>query len=160
MINIEIQGKLPQVNTNFESVMEKITDIMYRSVQMNFIAGGRPQPWKSLQPFGESSHLMRSGNMFENIQLKWDASSATVYLDTARVPYAAINNFGGTIQHPGSDKFQAFDRGGEMIFTHGTQPHAINIPARPFMMFQEEDKTRILEIMRSSIFTTSQQENV
>jgi phage gpG-like protein len=154
MIDIQITGTLPKLNDNLEPAMEKIVDIMFRSVQENFLASGRPNQWAPLQPFGEQSHL---GNIFENIQLKWDATSATVYLDTSRVPYAAIHNFGGVIKHPGSDKFQAFEYMGGMIFTHGTKAHNINIPQRMFMMFQEEDKTKILEILSSAIFIQGEQ---
>ena len=136
MIDIQITGTLPKLNDNLEPAMEKIADIMFRSVQENFLAGGRPNQWAPLQPFGEPSHLMQSGEMFQNIQLKWDATSATVYLDTSRVPYAAIHNFGGTIKHPGSDKFQAFEYMGGMIYTYGTKAHNINIPQRMFMHFQ------------------------
>jgi phage gpG-like protein len=152
MLNIELTGTLPKLNNNLEPAMEKIADVMFRSVQENFLAGGRPNQWAPLQPLGEQSHLYQSGRMFENIQLKWDATSAMVYLDTARVPYAAIHNFGGVIKHPGSDKFQAFEYMGGMVFTHGTKAHNINIPQRMFMLFQEEDKTKILEILSSAIF--------
>jgi phage gpG-like protein len=153
MIDIQITGTLPKLNDNLEPAMEKIADIMFRSVQQNFLAGGRPNQWAPLQPFGESSHLMKSGKMFENIQLRWDSTSATVYLDSSRVPYAAIHNFGGTIKHPGSDKFQAFEyMGGLVVLPHGTKPHDIPIPQRMFMLFQEEDKTKILEILSSAIF--------
>jgi phage gpG-like protein len=153
MIDIQITGTLPKLNDNLEPAMEKIADIMFRSVQQNFLAGGRPNQWAPLQPFGESSHLMKSGKMFENIQLRWDSTSATVYLDSSRVPYAAIHNFGGTIKHPGSDKFQAFEyMGGLVVLPYGTKPHDIPIPQRMFMLFQEEDKTKILEILSSAIF--------
>ena len=155
MIDIKITGTLPKVNTNFEPQMEQIADLMYRSVQENFLSGGRPNQWAPLQPLGEISHLMRNGNLFENIQLRWNDKEAVVWVDTARVPYAAINNYGGTIKHPGSEKFQVFDYMGGTVFTHGTKPHNINIPARPFMLFQEEDKTRILEILSSAIFIES-----
>ncbi len=156
MINIQIDGQLPQLNADLTQAMEQIADVMYRSVQENFIAGGRPNQWAPLQPLGVDSHLYQSGRLFESIQLMWDDKSATAFIDTARVPYAAILNFGGTIKHPGSNKFQAFMYGGEMIYTHGTRPHDINIPARTFMMFQDEDKTRILDVLSSAIFTTSQ----
>lgn len=155
MINIQIEGKLPELNADLEPAMQEIADVMFRSVQQNFIAGGRPDQWAPLMPLGQSSHLYRTGNLFESLQLAWDKSSATVFIDTARIPYAAILNFGGIIKHPGSSKFQAFDLGGKMIYTHGTKAHDIPIPARPFMVFQEEDKEQILQTLSNAIFLTN-----
>ena len=156
MIEIQIKGQLPNLNSNLEPAMGKVVDIMYRSVQENFIAGGRPNQWEPLKPFGESSHLMKSGNMFQNIMLRWSDREAVVFIDTAKVPYAAIHNFGGTIKHPGSSKFQAFEYGGGMVYTWGTKPHDIPMPKRQFMMFQEEDKAKILQTLSDAIFTTSE----
>jgi len=156
MIDIQLTGQLPQLNADLESAMEQIADIMFRSVQQNFIAGGRPDQWAPLMPLmAQASHLYQTGNLFESIQIAWGDKSATVFIDTVRVPYAAINNFGGVIKHPGSSKFQVFDYGGGTIFTHGTKPHDIPIPARTFMMFQEEDKTQILQTLSNAIFMTN-----
>ena len=50
------------------------------------------------------------------------------------VKYAAIHEFGGIIQHPGSDKLQAWtNAAGKKIVVHGTKPHAIPMPERSFM---------------------------
>lgn len=159
MIDVTITGTLPQLNSDLTEAMEKVATIMYESVQQNFITGGRPTQWTPLKSYELSgsmaSHLMQSGYMFENIQLEWDGQSATVFIDTARVPYAAIHNFGGVIQHPGSSKFQAFEYGGGMVYTWFTKAHAIPIPQRQFMMFQDEDRTKILEIVGNAIFTES-----
>jgi len=151
MIDFIEQGRKISINTDLMSTFESIGDLMYRSVQMNFIAGGRPNQWEGLQPLGEPSHLYKTGKLQESVQLKWTDNSATVYVDTARVPYAKILHRGGTIKHPGSDKFQVFPYMGGMVYTHGTPPHDINIPARPFMMFQEQDRIEIKNKLRNSI---------
>jgi phage gpG-like protein len=155
MIQIEMTGNLPTLNADLEPAMEKIADIMFRSVQENFIVGGRPNLWEPLQPFGLPSHLMQTGRMFESIQLQWGSTSATVFIDTSRVPYAAIHNFGGVIKHPGSSKFQAFEYGGGTVFTHYTKPHDIPIPKRQFMMFQDQDREQILQTLSNAIFFQS-----
>jgi phage gpG-like protein len=93
--------------------------------------------------------------MFESIQIEWGEKSASVFIDTERVPYARIHNEGGTIKHPGSNKFQAFGFGDGMVFTHYTKPHDIQIPRRQFMLFQDEDKTAILELLSNAIFSES-----
>ena len=79
---------------------------------------------------------------------------AEVGIDTAIVPYAAIHQFGGTIEHPGSDKFQAFEIGGQWVYTHGTKPHPITIPARPYMMFQDADVEQIIQILGDKIVSS------
>ena len=63
--------------------------------------------------------------------------------------YTDIHNFGGSFMHPGSDKFQAWMGANGMVFTHGTRPHMINMPARPFILFQEEDFAAIDKIFKS-----------
>lgn len=155
MIDVKLSGDMPTVNTDYTSAMEQIRDIMFASVQQNFITGGRPTQWEPLQPFGLPSHLYQSGAMFDSIQVEHDRNHASVFIDTARMPYAAIHNYGGTIKHPGSKKFQAFQYGDAMVFTYGTKAHDIRIPQRQFMMFQEEDKTAILQILGNAIFIES-----
>jgi hypothetical protein len=51
-----------------------------------------------------------------------------------KVLYARIHEQGGTIHHPGSvGKLQVFQAGGKTIFATRTKPHAIRIPARPYL---------------------------
>lgn len=61
---------------------------------------------------------------------------------TSEAEYAAIHEFGGTIQHPGGTPY--FMRDGKPVFVsnsghgafHGlpvTKPHTIEMPARPYM---------------------------
>jgi phage gpG-like protein len=123
MLDIKIEGQLPKLNSNLEPAMEKIADIMFRSVQQNFITGGRPDQWQPLKS-GQPSHLYRNGWLFENVQLSWTPSSATVYVDLGRVPYA--------------------------IYLQMGTKHMV---AREFMMFQEQDKEKILQEVSSAIFS-------
>ena len=153
MIGIQLTGTLPQVNSDFTEMMSDIGQLMLESVQQNFIAGGRPNQWEPLKT-GEQAHLYKTGYMYWSVQTYSGSNEAVVFIDTNRVPQAAIHNFGGTIKHPGSSKFQAFFYNGNWIYTWGTKPHDIDIPARPFMMFQEEDKNRILSMFSENIFGT------
>ena len=52
----------------------------------------------------------------------------------SKLPYAAIHEFGGIINHPGSMEVQAW-RGskGELVVTRGTKPHPIPIPQRAYL---------------------------
>lgn len=73
------------------------------------------------------------------------------------LPYLAIHEYGGVINHPGSDLFQAFaaDRwagfrtgataGSDWIFTQHTNPHAIPMPERSYLRYalqQRKDALR------------------
>lgn len=51
----------------------------------------------------------------------------------SKVIYARIHEEGGTINHPGSSKRQAWMSGGELVITHKTKPHEIAIGARPYL---------------------------
>jgi phage gpG-like protein len=153
---IEIKGLAEIPSGDMSPFTEKIARLMFRSVQENFIAGGRPNQWAPLKATGEQSHLYGSGELLSNIQMGWDSRSATVSVDTARVPYAAIHNFGGMIKHPGSDKLQVFQIGGATVFSRGTKPHDIRIPQRQYMMFQEEDIAAIGNMLVGYIFSLEQ----
>jgi phage gpG-like protein len=123
--------------------------IMFQSVMENFSSGGRPNTWAPLKKTGAPSHLYKSGRLIEQIRSHSGSDFAEVYVSD--VPYAAIQNFGGTIHHPGSTKFQAFQIGDKWVYTHGTQPHEIDIPARPFMLFQDEDVVRVQTLFAQDI---------
>ncbi len=89
----------------------------------------------------------RSGKLYDSIkqQMVENTTSlfARVYSDG--VVYAAIHEYGGTIKHPGSDKFQAWTDGyGGWIYAHKTKPHLIPMPERSYLR-------STLEEMRSEI---------
>jgi len=157
MIEITMTGNFPTLQPITSQTMESITMLMFRSIQDNFVAGGRPNQWEPLKKTGEPSFLAQSGTLMKSLEGSWDNYSAKVGIDTGKIKYAAIHQFGGTIKHPGSDKFQVFDIGDTVVFTHGTKAHNINIPARPYLLFQEIDKTKILEILSSAIFINAGQ---
>lgn len=76
-----------------------------------------------------------TGPLYQSIQsvVEEDTGSVTGRVFSQGVRYAAIQEYGGTIQHPGSNKLQVFPgRDGKMIFTRRTAPHAINIPERSY----------------------------
>lgn len=57
----------------------------------------------------------------------------------SKVIYAAIHEYGGTINHPGSTKRQAWYSDGQLVVTHKTKPHQITIDARPYLAPALED---------------------
>lgn len=69
----------------------------------------------------------------------------------SKAPYAAIQEFGGTIKHPGGTPY--FMRNGKPVFVsksgagafHGlptTEPHDITLPARPYMRPARDAKAK------------------
>jgi phage gpG-like protein len=57
---------------------------------------------------------------------------------TSSLVYAAIHEYGGTINHPGSVPRKASvlhwtDASGKSVFAMRTRPHVIRIPKRPYM---------------------------
>ena len=89
---------------------------------------------------------MRSG--------RWEASeNQTRIVWGEGIPYAAIHNFGGVIQHPGSSKLQVFTLNGKTVYTRFTKPHAIPIPQRMYMLFERIDRERIIEILKTNLVT-------
>jgi len=64
------------------------------------------------------------------------------------IPYAKIQYFGGTINHPGSSKPQTFmGNDGKRVFTKGTKPHKIKIVARPYLGFETGTPKKLQMIM-------------
>ena len=156
MINIEMTGTLPGINANLEPAMGQIQDIMLQSVQMNLMMGGRPNPFAVKQP--NETPLVGSGKMFAGIQGKHDSQSATVYMDDSVRSrngffYPAALNYGAEIP-PVEGKLMVFEYNGGTIFT--TRRKGFHLGPFPFMIFQEEDKTQILQILSNAIFTTSE----
>lgn len=129
MITMEMTGKFPQLNSDFLPEMEKVSLMMYDSIEENFIAGGRPNQWPPLKKTGAKSHLIKTGALLASIESSFDKESATVGTSTRKVIYAAVHQFGW------SEK---------------------NIPARQYIMFQESDKKAILEIISGAIFKSPQ----
>jgi phage virion morphogenesis protein len=135
VIDIQVTGTMMRLNDDFAEPMGEIGLMMFDSVQQNFFSGGRPDQWEPIKKTGMPSHLFQSGALLASIQMSSDSDSAKVFIDTSRMKYAAIHNFGGGI---------VFDT------------HTVNMPQRQFMMFQEEDKAKILQILSNAIFTTSE----
>lgn len=68
----------------------------------------------------------------------------------ASVRYAAIQERGGTIRHPGaSGKLQVFEVRGRTVFTMHTRPHNIRIPARPYMLPAVKQAIRETDMARA-----------
>ena len=153
-------------------LMALIAPLMHDAVDENFAQQGRPK-WLGLSPktlkrrgeaAGTGKILHRSGRLVNSITDSYDSTSARV---GTNVVYAAIHQFGGTIQrHPMSGYVRLRkDRSG-MIMRQADHPHlavfaknghknvkvvkwtrsqgwTIKIPARPFFVLAESDTVHI-----------------
>lgn len=128
MISGTTEEHIPLFNTNLTETMDKASKLMLTSVQRNFGEGGRPK-WKDLKKGGQS-FLYQKGNLLRGIHREFDATSATV--STSPWVGNRIHQFGGW----------------------AGRNHASFIPARPYMMFQEEDVKKLNEMVIHGIFTS------
>jgi len=162
MVSLEIKVEDEEVRQALLRAMKKLGDLsplmkdfgerMKRSVVQNFIQGGRPEKWKPLKTSTLVSWAMRKRSL-------WGGGTLTRYgaraisgrkplIDTGRlmksityragkdevrigtnVIYAAIHQFGGKA-----------GRG-----------RKVKIPARPFLLIQDEDKDYILRVTKRFI---------
>jgi phage virion morphogenesis protein len=119
-----LKGKLK----NMTPVMKTIGQVVRTSIQKNFELGGRPEGWIRLSPAtvakkrkGGGRILVDSARLKNSIKVQ--ASSDKVVVGTS-VIYAAIHHFGGMA-----------GRGKK-----------VKIPARPYMLVQDEDWKEINEV--------------
>lgn len=98
---------------------------------------------------------IRGGNLFRSFT-KGNGQNITEISNGAlkygsKVVYAAIHEYGGTINHPGSTKPQAWrnSEGKLVIRGRGTKPHPIKIPARPYFApaLKEFEKNGLPELL-------------
>ncbi len=132
---VNLMGLAPEIQTRMRGFIADQTLALRDGVKSNILSMFRT---------GE-------GPMYNAVQAQMQEETAgrisgVVWIDGIAIPYARIQEEGGVIQHPGSDKFQAFFVGngggfsggiqqGTMVFTRKTKPHPIPIPEHPYMRF-------------------------
>jgi len=117
---------------NLRPALEEIKVYMLSSIEQNFAEGGRPRRWP---PLSEKTIVQRrkkgkwpgqilvqSGHLLGSIE--GTVRDDSVIIGTNK-PYAAIHQFGGKA-----------GRG-----------HKVSIPARPYLVFQDEDIEEIKQIL-------------
>lgn len=122
---------------DFRGVTRIIGEIGLTSIQRNFEVGGRPRRWKALAASTIRSRkrqhkwpgqiLVRrgvGGGLLGSISYR--VRPHAVIFSTKKI-YAAIHHFGG----------------------QAGRGHKVTIPARPYMLFQREDREEMREALRS-----------
>lgn len=113
-----------------EPLMRAIGTLVEESVEENFEVGGRPR-WKPLaastvKAKGHSKPLFASG-ILRNAVMKATKDQAIIGVQPASKAYAAIHQFGGK----------------------AGRNHSVTIPARRYMLLQDDDLAEIEELVRT-----------
>ncbi len=146
-------------------VMPAIAQILISSVEENFLVGGRyqvvggeytggTQKWKQskrAQKDGGQT-LVDSGLLAASITAHYTHDSITLSSDRV---YAAIQHYGGTIDHPGGTPYVVIGGSSQFLKKDGdyppgtrfTRPHTITIDARPYLVIQDEDYEDIADVV-------------
>lgn len=149
-------GELTDRMTNSTPAMRKIGAIGRESVRTNFARRGRPVPWKGLklrrgQPLRDTNRLMNS--------ITSQPGKDSVRIGT-NVVYAGVHHFGarkhsfGTFTVQVRPHTRATRSGGEASVRGHARKVKLpwgDIPARPFMVLQDEDWHEIREILAKHI---------
>lgn len=127
------------------------------SIRTNFAQGGRPTKWKELK--NRKGQPLRDTNVLMNSITSAVQSDSLVEIGTNKV-YAAVHNFGakkgsfGTVlatvkshQRTGKSgkRYTVGQHSRKMLMPWG------DIPAREFMVLQQEDKTEMVAVLADFI---------
>ena len=156
----EIQENLSRLSgrmRNLSPVMRQIGEIVRTSVERNFAGTGRPAKWpESLRVKRKGGQtLSDTGRLRRSFTVRADNSSVAV---GTNVIYAAIHQFGGKL--PSRTGVLAFNNNGRFMSRGDASRRASGairiafarysgstIPARPFLMVQNEDWTEINSVL-------------
>jgi len=153
----DISGRMQDL----EPIMGKIAGDLHDSVTENFAAQGRPDKWRRSQRAeregGETLH--DTGGLIGSLTPSHTSTSATV--STAK-EYARLQHHGAAKGSFGRfvvvvKEHKRIIRGGKTVTVKGhSRTQSLpwgTIPARPFMLFQEEDAAQTKQDLNEYLFT-------
>ena len=134
---------------HLKPVLAAIGNLAVKSIRQNFRVGGRPNRWPETEkPKGRT--MIGTGALMRQIHYKVDDDGAGVTIMTGKQKYAAILHFGG--QTPAHEIWYKNKRalsftwkGSPVIYGKVNHPGS-KIPARPYMLLQDED-IKVIENM-------------
>lgn len=135
---LDLKLKKPEVP------LKRASLYMLKSIDQNFRSEGRPKGWISLKP-ATIAHRRKQG------------SGAKILQDTARLKGSIIYGIEGTkaTVMPSPQKTYSKSKSNKTTYDIGAihqfgAPKA-NIPARPFLLFQEQDQENIIKIFKDYV---------
>lgn len=164
----QLLGGMVRRSEDTGPAMRILTSIMRTSVVRNFEEEGRPQKWTPLAPStvrkrGAAGPILRvqgfAGGLLGSIHERTEQRSAKL---ATNKPHAAIHQLGGTIRRTTKARTLAFTDAGRFMsrkqarrrkkaavrvaFSRGGRSYTIRIPARPYLLIQDED---VVEMRRA-----------
>jgi phage virion morphogenesis protein len=135
---------------HLKPVLAAVGNLAVKSVKQNFRVGGRPTRWvETEKPKGKT--MIGTGALMRQIHYKVDNDESGVTIMTGPQKYAAIHQFGGTTSAhtimAKNRKALQFNVGGETIYRKKVNHPGSKIPARPYMLLQDEDIKTIENMM-------------
>lgn len=124
-VSVETYGDIPVPSKeDVQKIIDAIEPIALDSVRQNFGFGGRPERWRPLKK-GGASYLFESGTLLQSIHSRQTVEEGfgAVDVESGDLPYAVIHQEGG----------------------YAGRNHSAYIPARPYMVFAEEDEQKMRE---------------
>lgn len=130
--------------------MAAIGNLVVKSVKQNFRVGGRPDKWTpSKKTKGKT--LVATGSLEKGIHYEIGSDEGSVTIMTTPLKYARIMQNGGKIgPHTIVAKNRQalkFSLGGVTLYRTSVNHPGSNIPARPYMLLQDEDEAKIKDIL-------------
>lgn len=138
----DLLARIQKKTGNLRPAYELIGETVSESVRENFRQGGRPTPWKKSKraKAQDGQTLVDKGILSGSIT--YEATRGRVTVGT-NVPYAAIHHIGGIIPahvvKAKRAKALAIPTPGGVVFRRSATIPDIDMPARPYMMVQDED---------------------
>jgi phage gpG-like protein len=149
---------------NVRPLLRRLGARLKKSTEDNFTSEGRPA-WKPLARTTlmirrlkkcEGPILRRKGRLARSVRTVITNESVSL---TTNLKYAALQQFGGTVNHPGGTRYH-FYGDSKIRFVNNkrkgylggiTRPHRITVPARPFLSTTQEDVDDMAEITKEFI---------
>ena len=165
---LQIVANLPVINKDLTESFRKIEEILLRSIRLNFLMGGRPDPWAPAKrggtdESGGNTPLVLGGALYNSIRGESGYGYAEVIAGEG-LPYARIHQYGGFVQIPISKKSRRFfwamfyktldERWKWMALTERSV-FIIYIPPRPYMVLQDVDLDLIIRIVQEGVLYVS-----
>lgn len=162
----ELFARLSARVQDMTPAMRNIGEIIRASIDRNFASEGRPEKWQKSK---RAEH--EGGLTLTDTGILRRSFTVSAYPDRAEVgtnvKYAAIHQFGGDIQHPARERtifmrqYKKGKYGGKTLFAKQSKAsfgmkvmggaYTIHMPARPFLMIQDEDWEKMERMLENYI---------